>query len=110
MLRADGHRISRHYYDAYRLMQSDVGARAIADRELGIDCAHHARMFFNSPDLNLAHALPGSLSLAPPTRMRDALRRDYQAMAGMIFGSIPAFEEVLAGIEELEKRVNAAPA
>ena len=68
VLRSDGHRISRHYFDAYRLMRSDVGPRALADRELGIDCAHHARMFLNSADLDLAPAVPG----VPPKGMRDA--------------------------------------
>lgn len=106
VLRADGHRVSRHYYDVYRLIRSDVGPRAIADRELGLDCAHHARMFFNSPDLDLANAVPGSLALVPPEGMEEALRRDYDAMVGMIFGSVPTLDEVLAAIEELEAKVN----
>lgn len=107
-LRADGHRISRHYYDAYRLMRSDVGPRALADRELGIDCAHHARMFFNSADLDLAHAVPGALALVPPTGMRDALRRDYNAMTGMIFGAVPSFDGILTATEEIEAIANGA--
>ncbi len=108
VLRADGHRISRHYYDAHRLMRSEVGPRALADRELGIDCAHHARMFFNSADLDLPHAVPGTLALVPPMGMRDALRRDYNAMTGMIFGAVPSFDEILTAIEEVEATANDA--
>ncbi len=108
VLRAEGHRISRHYYDVYRLMRSDVGPRALADRELGIDCAHHARMFFNSADLDLAHAVPGTLALVPPKEMRDALHRDYNAMAGMIFGAVPSFDGMLTAIEEVEATANGA--
>ena len=108
VLRADGHRISRHYYGVYRLLRSDVGPRALGDRELGVDCAHHARMFFNSADLDLAHAVPGTLALVPPKEMRDALRRDYNAMAGMIFGVVPSFDGMLTAIEEVEATVNRA--
>lgn len=106
VLRADGHQISRHYYDVYRLMRSDVGPRALADRELGIHCAHHARMFFNSADLDLAHAVPGTLALGPPKGMRDALRRDYNAMTGMIFGAVPSFDGIVTTIEEVQATAN----
>lgn len=105
-LRGDGHRISRHYYDVYRLMRSDVGLRAVADRELGVDCAHHARMFFNSADLDLGHAIPGTLALVPPVGMRDALARDYSAMTGMIFGAVPSMDDILTVVEEVEMTAN----
>lgn len=38
--------------------------------------------------------------------MRDALRADYVAMAGMILGDVPPLDAVLASIEEIERRVN----
>lgn len=38
--------------------------------------------------------------------MRDALRANYVAMAGMIFGDVPPLDAVLASIEEIERRVN----
>ena len=90
------------------LMRSDVGPRALADHEIGIDCARHARMCFNSADLDLAHAVPGTLALVPPKEMRDALRRDCNAMAGMIFGVVPSFDGMLTPIEEVEATVNRA--
>jgi hypothetical protein len=89
-------------------MRSDVGTRAVANRELGIDCVHHARMFFNSADLDLAHAVPGTLALMPSMAMRDALRRDYTAMTGMIFGAVPSFDGILTAIEEVEAIANGA--
>ena len=57
-LRGGGQRISRHYYDVYRLLESDIGRAASSDLALGVDCVRHARLFFNSPDLNLATARP----------------------------------------------------
>jgi hypothetical protein len=38
--------------------------------------------------------------------MLEPLRRDYDAMAGMIFGRIPAFDEIMAAVSDLERRVN----
>jgi hypothetical protein len=40
--------------------------------------------------------------------MLDALRRDYQAMSGMIFGPIPPFEEVMTAVHRLEAGIAAA--
>jgi hypothetical protein len=63
-------------------------------------------MFFNSTDLDLLHARPSSFTITPTPRMVDALRRDYQAMAGMIFGEVPDFAEVLDATRQLERVIN----
>ncbi|MGI9089597.1 MAG: nucleotidyl transferase AbiEii/AbiGii toxin family protein [Gemmatimonadaceae bacterium] len=107
VLRGGGQRISRHYYDVFRLSASSVAKHALADRTLAVDCARHARMFFNSPDLDLAHAIPGTLAIAPTESMMEPLRKDYAAMSGMIFGPVPAFDDVVAAIAELGDLVNA---
>ena len=79
------------------------------DLRLALDCARHARMFFNSPDLDLDHAAPGTFALAPTPPMFDALRRDYAAMTGMIFGDIPPFDDVVAAVAEFEAHINGLP-
>jgi hypothetical protein len=38
--------------------------------------------------------------------MRDALRADYAAMTGMIFGDAPSLDAILASVEEVQRRVN----
>ncbi|WP_373928451.1 nucleotidyl transferase AbiEii/AbiGii toxin family protein [Sphingomonas aerolata] len=106
VLRAGGQRVSRHYYDVHLLMGADTGTAALADPTLGADCVAHARMFFNSRDLDLAHAEPGSFALVPNEAMIAELRRDYTAMAGMIFGTIPSFDDVLATVAALEASLN----
>jgi hypothetical protein len=107
-LQHQGQRVSRHYYDVYRMLQIEVGRRAIEERELALDCARHARMFFGRPDLDLKAAVPGRFALCPVPGMMEALQRDYTRMAGMIIGAAPAFEDVIARIGELEIEVNAA--
>jgi hypothetical protein len=105
-LRGGGQRVSRHYYDVYRLLASETGQKATEDAEMAEDCVRHARMFFNRPDLDLASAVPGSFALTPHDGMLSDLRRDYEAMSGMVFGPIPTVDEVVAAIVELEQRIN----
>lgn len=105
-LRGGGQRVSRHYYDVSRLFASQTGGNAANDLEMARDCVRHAKMFFNRPNFDLASAAPGTFALMPHDKMLDALHRDYEAMAGMIFGRIPPIDEVLAAIAELEKRLN----
>jgi hypothetical protein len=109
-LRHAGQRVSRHYYDLYRLMQADADRAWRADQALASDCARHARMFFGSPDLGLETAAAGTFTLVPDEAMRAPLAKDYQAMAGMIFGPVPALGEVLAALADLETTLNAATA
>lgn len=101
-----GQRVSRHYYDVYKLMNSEAGQRAMHEFELGRDCARHARMFFNRADYDLEHAEPGTLKIQPSDDMKPSLLRDYQRMSGMIFGDVPAFEDILVAISTLERRLN----
>lgn len=107
-LRHEGHRISRHYYDLYKLLQSTVGKRAKGNFALALDCAQHAQLFFNSADLDLKNARPGSLKLAPTMEMMHVLKQDYQAMSGMIFAEIPTFSKVMEAIQEFEVEINNA--
>ncbi|MBN8606450.1 MAG: nucleotidyl transferase AbiEii/AbiGii toxin family protein [Caulobacterales bacterium] len=106
VLRQEGERVSRHYYDLHCLRGSDAGKTALSDRALGADCVRHARMFFDRPDYDLASAVPGAFAIAPAGGMVDALRRDYANTTAMIFGTAPAFEDIMASAIEIERIVN----
>lgn len=106
VLRQEGQRVSRHYYDLHCLLGPEVGKVALADRDLGADCVRHARMFFDRPDYDLASAVPGTFAIAPVGEMVDALRRDYANTTAMIFGAAPGFEEILASARQIEQTVN----
>lgn len=105
-LRHGGQRVSRHYYDVFKLAESDAGKRAMEDVALGADCARHARMFFFSADYDLEHAVPGTLAIVPTSEMKPVLQRDFQAMAGMIFGKVPSFDSILAILSRLNEQLN----
>ncbi len=75
VLRQEGQRVSRHYYDLHCLLNSDVGRTALGDRDLGADCVRHARMFFDRPDYDLASAAAGGFAISPAGGMTEALGR-----------------------------------
>jgi hypothetical protein len=110
VLRHEGQRVSRHYYDVHRLVEEATARGWTQDQGLANDCATHARLFFGSPDLGLDTAKARSFTLMPADAMREALARDYQAMAGMIFGQAPELNEVLNSVQQLENFLNAPPA
>lgn len=105
-LRHGGQRVSRHYYDVYQLLRSPHAAEWLANEPLAEDCARHARLFFGSSDLGLDAAAHGTFTLMPSAAMLDALRRDYSAMAGMIFHDVPDLRDVLASVEQLENDIS----
>ncbi len=109
-LRHGGQRVSRHYYDLHRLLQAPSAFVWQSDYPLAIDCSRHADLFFGSADMGLDRAMPGTFTLTPSPVMRDALERDYEAMAGMVFGDVPRFDDVLESAERFEQIVNGARA
>jgi hypothetical protein len=105
-LRGGGDRVSRHYYDVFALMASEVGRGAVRDLDLGADCVEHARMFFNRAPFDLASARAPTFVLTPQGEMYEDLKRDYGAMTGMIFGDHPAFENVMESVAAVEDLIN----
>ena len=94
-VRQEGQRITRHYYDVHRLVESPIREHALHHLELAVDCSRHARMFFNRRGVGLENAAPGGFRLTPIEGMLAALRGDYERMAGMIFGPVPNFDAVI---------------
>lgn len=62
--------------------------------------------FYRSPWARYEDAKPGTLRLLPPKHHVDELRRDYRAMQGMLFGTVPTFDEILQGLAGLERTIN----
>lgn len=106
VLRQEGQRVSRHYYDLHCLRLSEAGRAAMSDQSLGLDCVRHARMFFDRPDYDLASARPGSFAIVPSDGMIDLLRRDYDNTVAMIFGTPPKFDAIYASLVEIEAAIN----
>lgn len=99
-------RYARHYYDLYRLGRSDVAERAIAQPELLARVVAFKEKFYRTPWSKLADAKPGTLKLSPQPERLEELAADYERMRPMIFGEVPAFDDVVAFMSDLESRIN----
>ena len=99
-------RYSRHYYDLYRMMQTEVKDNALADNDLLTRVVEFKDKFYRCPWARYDLAKRGSMRLMPPDYNLDKLRDDYEHMQNMLFGDKPSFEEIMQGIKKLEKNIN----
>lgn len=99
-------RYSRHYYDLARMAASPVRAGALADFDLLAEVVAFKRRFYPRGWARYELAVPGSLSLVPSGEVLNAVEADYRAMQGMIFGSVPAFQDILSALADLESEIN----
>ena len=96
-------RYSRHYYDVF-MLASDPTIRkaALADPGLLKRVVTHKERFFRSAWARYDLASPATFQLQPSEAWRDYLHKDYEKMKVMLFGEVPIFEEILAGLQNLE--------
>lgn len=110
---SEAHRLrpgmSRHYYDVYRMAQSDIFARAVESIELLSRVAAHKSVFFKAAWANYDTAHPGTLQLMPDDAVVQGLKVDYLAMREMFFREPPSFDEILDYLPGLESRINHVP-
>jgi len=99
-------RLSRHYYDTFRLILSGISEKATARSGLLQRVVEHKKVFFPSGWAHYDEAIQGSLRLTPhPGRIRQ-LEEDYDKMREMFFAEQPVFADVLRILEEWETHFN----
>lgn len=99
-------RYSRHYYDLYKMMQTQVKDNAIVNRDLLSRVVKFKDKFYRCPWARYDLAKCGTMKLLPPDYNLDKLRADYGHMQNMLFGDKPDFDEIMQGISDLEKKIN----
>ena len=104
--KATGERMSRHYYDLAMLARSGHAETALERLDLLDVVAKHKALFFRSSWARYDEARPGALRLLPAEARLSDLAADYTKMRPMFFRQPPPFREVLAEIEQLERRIN----
>jgi len=100
-------RLSRHYYDLYRLSQQAIGHEALVRRDLLDRVNKHKSFFFTQSWAHYETARPGTFRLLPSAERLESLRADYAAMKAMIFGDCPEWNAITQGLTQLEKDINA---
>jgi hypothetical protein len=101
-------RFSRHYADTAALSLHPAAARALELHDLRDRVVEWKGRFFGSGWARYDLARPGTFRLVPPPERVPELRRDYQAMRDMYLSEPAGFDQVLATLAELERRINGA--
>lgn len=106
--KSDAQRLSRHWYDLRMLAEHASGKAAINNRPLFEDVVRHKQVFFNASYANYEACLANELRLIPGDDAIAELRTDYKKMldAGMMYGRSPSFDDIIAGIREIEREAN----
>jgi len=103
------HRHSRHSYDLVRLAESWVGQEAMADTALLAEVVDHERtMFLRAGHSIYDAAVPGTFRLVSDDDAQlERMRMDYRDMEPMFFVDPPPFDQIIAGLRDLQARINA---
>lgn len=99
-------RISRHYYDFFRLLSSEIKKKALIDTTLLERVAIHKSIYFASSWASYGTARKKTLKLLPSVRISKELERDYTLMKAMFFREVPNWESILNTIEQFENEFN----
>jgi hypothetical protein len=99
-------RISRHFYDFFRLLNSKIKEKALIETALLERVAIHKSIYFASSWANYGTARKETLKLFPPDRILKELEKDYALMGAMFFREIPDWQLILQTIEDFEREFN----
>ena len=98
-------RMTRHFYDLEKLMDTQYGRAALADAELYRSIVEHRRKFYHVGYVDYDKELPGTITIVPREELLAAYAADYEAMCGcFIYGDAIPFDRLMERIEELQRR------
>lgn len=99
-------RMSRHLYDLDKLMDSQYGREALADRSLYDAIVEHRRTYYALKYVNYDLHDPATINFLIPEAHREAWMTDYANMRRFfIYGKSPEFDALMQRMEELQERV-----
>jgi hypothetical protein len=99
-------RMSRHLYDLEKLMDSEYGREALANRSLYDAIVEHRRSYYALKYVNYDLHLPECINFLIPEKELAAWRADYADMQRyFIYGSSLEFDVLVQRINELQQRV-----
>lgn len=99
-------RYSRHYYDVYKLGNSNIKEQAFNQLELLKEVVEFKRCFYPCNWAKYDEACVGTIHLLPAEHSQEILAEDYKQMKNMIFGEYPSWDTIIIFLKELEKEIN----
>jgi hypothetical protein len=94
---------ARHLYDLVRLWTVGGVAQTTGFGELFTGVKQHREAFFGYKWVDYSVLVPPTLRLRPPDDRLADWRNDYSRMRSMFYGEPPSFDDLLKGIDEIER-------
>ncbi len=99
------YRMTRHFYDLEKLMQTSYCDMALSDTVLYREIVEHRRKFYHVGDVDYDKELPATIQIVPHDDLRPDYEADYKDMQGsFIYGNSLDFEELMNRIKDLQDR------
>lgn len=99
------HRMTRHFYDLEKLMQTPYVEMALNDAALYQDIVEHRRKFYHVGYVDYDMELPDNIQIVPSEELMPAYEADYNEMkASFIYGQPLDFKDLMSRIESLQER------
>lgn len=99
------HKLSRHLYDLYRLMNSEYGEKAIADKDLFNKIAEFRELMNNVRGISFENHKRNQLNIIPPAEVIDLWEADYRQMQeNMIIGESLSFSDLIVKLKLIQEK------
>lgn len=99
-------RMSRHLYDLEKLMDTEYGKEALADRTLYDAIVEHRKAYYSLKYVNYNLHSPATIDFIIPEKAIESWELDYVDMrCFFIYGQSLEFDELMQRMKELQERV-----
>ena len=100
-------RLTRHFYDLDKIMNTTYGEKAIADDDLFQTIVEHRKKISPLRGIDYSNHEKGKLNFLPPNEVLKKWEADYKTMQeNMIVGESLNWNELLAQIKSIQDRFN----
>ena len=100
-------RQSRHLYDLEKLMDTEFGIKALADKNLYQHIVEHRRTITPLRGIDYANHAPDKINPIPPDNIIQEWKKDYEQMRqSMIYRESLSFDKLIGRLTELKNRIN----
>lgn len=98
------HRMSRHFYDLEKLMQTPYCEMALKDTNLYHEIVEHRRKFYHVGYVDYDKELPANIQIVPNEELISDYEADYNEMKeSFIYGKPLDFDELIAKMKVLQE-------
>ena len=101
------YRMSRHYYDLFRINQLPEYSKALDNNQFIEDIIEHRISYSRLRHFDYNTLCIGRISIIPSASVLKALQKDYEDMIKeMMYGNVPTFSEIMKTAKEIQERFN----